>query len=230
MTHVSTTPSSDRSVTGETGTDSRVLLDQMPADFVDLQTVVPEARFDVRYFGSDNFLGTPVDGYDAPRCLLSSAAARAVKGVAEAAQAQGAGLLIFDCYRPARAVAHFARWAADPSDQRMKARYYPEVEKQNLFAEGYLAARSSHSRGSTLDLTLFHRATGHELDMGTPFDLFSRRSWPSSLEVSPSQRANRILLADLMVANGFIPFETEWWHFTLAHEPHPDTYYDFPIR
>jgi len=207
-----------------------VAQDLVLAGFVDVAEVVPEARFDVRYYGTDNFVGVRVDGYEAPRCWLTAPAAHAVKAVAAAAKERGAGLLIFDCYRPARAVAHFARWAADPADQRTKAQYYPDVEKQDLFAGGYLAARSSHSRGSTLDLTLFDLVTGIELDMGTPFDLFSRRSWPGSPDVTPLQRANRDLLAGLMGAQGFIPFETEWWHFTLADEPHPDTYFDVPIR
>ncbi|MFG1463242.1 M15 family metallopeptidase [Xanthobacter sp. DSM 24535] len=201
-----------------------------PSDFVDVASVVPSARFDVRYHGADNFVGTRVDGYEAPRCYLTRPAAAAVAAVAQDVGKDGLALLIFDCYRPTRAVAHFARWAADLADQHTKAEYYPDVDKKDLFAEGYIAARSGHSRGSTLDLTLVEAAGGRELDMGTPFDLFSPRSWPADHSVSPQQRANRRRLTYAMIRNGFVPFEKEWWHFTLAEEPFPDTYFDFPIR
>ncbi len=205
-------------------------LSEMPASFVDVSKVVPNARFDVRYFTSNNFVGARIDGYEAPRCFLSLPAATALRAVAADAERAGQGLLIFDCYRPARAVAHFARWAADLTEQSTKTAYYPDVEKSHLFSEGYLAARSGHSRGSTLDLTLTDMTSGHELDMGTPFDLFSPRSWPNSRAVTPAQRANRLALSTLMERNGFKAFDKEWWHFTLANEPFPDTYFDFPIR
>lgn len=198
--------------------------------FVDVAAMVPEAKLDVRYFGTDNFVGARIDGYGAPRCLLTRTAARALAAVAEDAKKQGLGLRIFDCYRPARAVAHFARWAADLADERTKATYYPDVAKKDLFAEGYIAARSGHSRGSTLDLTLFDRATGADLDMGTPFDLFSPKSWPDSDAVTPAQKASRKKLSELMVRHGFKPFDKEWWHFTLQSEPYPNTYFDFPIE
>ncbi|WP_231710971.1 M15 family metallopeptidase [Xanthobacter dioxanivorans] len=201
-----------------------------PDLFVDVAGVVPDAVFDVRYFGTQNFVGARVDGYGAARCFLTRPAAEALAGVAADARKQGLGLRIFDCYRPARAVAHFARWASDLADTRSKAAYYPDVDKKDLFAEGYIAARSGHSRGSTLDLTLFSSATGADLDMGTPFDLFSPKSWPQSSAVSAAQKANRRLLADLMARHGFKPFDKEWWHFTLKSEPYPDTYFDFPIE
>ncbi|MFG1345888.1 M15 family metallopeptidase [Xanthobacter autotrophicus DSM 431] len=201
-----------------------------PVIFVDVATLVPDAVFDVRYFGTANFVGARVDGYGAARCFLTRPAADALAAVSADAKARGLGLRIFDCYRPARAVAHFARWASDLSDTGTKAAYYPDVEKKDLFAEGYIAARSGHSRGSTLDLTLFDRATGADLDMGTPFDLFSPRSWPGSDAVTRAQKANRGLLADLMARHGFKPFEKEWWHFTLKDEPFTDTYFDFPIE
>lgn len=201
-----------------------------PALFVDVATLVPDAVFDVRYFGTENFVGARVDGYGAARCFLTRPAAEALSRVDAAARARGLGLRIFDCYRPARAVAHFARWASDLADTRTKPAYYPDVDKKDLFAEGYIAARSGHSRGSTLDLTLFERATGRDLDMGTPFDLFSPRSWPGSDQVTAAQKANRRLLADLMTGAGFKPFDKEWWHFTLKDEPFPDTYFDFPIE
>lgn len=201
-----------------------------PALFVDVAALVPGAIFDVRYFGADNFVGTRVDGYGAARCLLTRPAAEALAQVARAARDKGFGLRIFDCYRPARAVAHFARWAADLSDETTKPAYYPDVAKADLFAEGYIAARSGHSRGSTLDLTLFDLASGRDVDMGTPFDLFSPRSWPASPFVTAAQRANREQLAALMAGQGFQPFDKEWWHFTLTGEPFPDTYFDFPIE
>lgn len=205
-----------------------------PDLFVDVTTLVPDAVLDVRYFSTNNFVGARVDGYAAPRCLLTRPAAVALARVAAEARKKGFGLRIFDCYRPARAVAHFARWASDLADEKTKAAYYPDVAKKDLFAEGYIAARSGHSRGSTLDLTLVERASGgevgREVDMGTPFDLFSPRSWPDSPAVTADQRANRRMLADLMAAGGFKPFDKEWWHFTLKNEPFPDTYFDFPIE
>ncbi|TCT02705.1 M15 family metallopeptidase [Aquabacter spiritensis] len=202
----------------------------LPAGFVDVAQIVPSAQFDVRYYGTDNFVGARVEGYDAPRCFLTEAAARALAKVAADAGQQNLRLRIFDCYRPARAVAHFGRWAADLSDQRTKPAYYPDVDKGDLFKEGYIAARSGHSRGSTLDLTLIDASTGSDLDMGTPFDLFGMRSWPDSPDVTAAQRTNRDRLAALMMRNGFKPFDKEWWHFTLRDEPFPDTYFDFPIR
>lgn len=201
-----------------------------PDLFVDVASVVPDAVFDVRYYGTENFVGARVDGYGAARCFLTRPAANALAAVAADARRQGLGLRIFDCYRPARAVAHFARWASDLADIRTKGTYYPDVDKKDLFAEGYIAARSGHSRGSTLDLTLFDRATGADLDMGTPFDLFSPRSWPDSNAVSAAQKAHRRTLSELMVRHGFKPFDKEWWHFTLKGEPYPDTYFDFPIE
>ncbi|MEP9352597.1 M15 family metallopeptidase [Xanthobacter sp. KR7-65] len=201
-----------------------------PNIFVDVAGLVPGAILDVRYFGSDNFVGTRVDGYGAARCFLTRPAAEALAKVASEARKKGYGLRIFDCYRPARAVAHFARWASDLADERTKATYYPDVAKKDLFAEGYIAARSGHSRGSTLDLTLFDVSSGRDVDMGTPFDLFSPRSWPASPAVTSAQRANRALLATLMAHGGFKPFDKEWWHFTLKDEPFPDTYFDFPIE
>jgi D-alanyl-D-alanine dipeptidase len=143
---------------------------------------------------------------------------------------RGLALKTFDCYRPQRAVAHFVRWAQNLGDVRRKADFYPDVDKRDLFREGYIAERSGHSRGSTLDLTLVRRANGVELDMGSPFDFFSPKSWPSDKSVSAQARANRALLAEAMTRRGFKPYDKEWWHFTLANEPFPDTYFDFPVR
>jgi zinc D-Ala-D-Ala dipeptidase len=205
----------------------------MPAGFVYLDEAVPGLVVDLRYYTSNNFVGAPVDGYLQPRPILSRPAAMALNGVQKALQPLGLSLKVFDAYRPQRAVNHFVRWGTDLADRKTKAVYYPDVAKENLFKEGYIAAQSSHSRGSTVDLTLVYRnASGgnQELDMGSPFDYFGPISWPTSLQVTPQQRANRLLLRSLMVAHGFAPYAQEWWHFTLRSEPYPDTYFNFPVR
>jgi zinc D-Ala-D-Ala dipeptidase len=201
-----------------------------PAGFVDAAAAVPQLAVEMRYFGSDNFLGRPVDGYEAPVCILSEAAAAALRGVQEQLLPMGLGLKVFDCYRPARAVAHFVRWARDPADTLRRADYYPEIDKSRLFELGYIAERSGHSRGSTVDLTIVDTATGVELDMGTGYDLFSTRSWPGDLSMTAAQRSNRLLLRTLMQHHRFAPYDQEWWHFTLRDEPHAGTWFDFPVR
>ncbi|MEZ5970437.1 MAG: M15 family metallopeptidase [Hyphomonadaceae bacterium] len=201
-----------------------------PEGFVDAAAVVPGLRLEMRYAGAHNFVGRRIDGYEAPVCILTREAADALAGVQAELASLGLGLKVYDCYRPQRAVADFARWAADLSDQSTKAEFYPNVDKSRLFELGYIAERSGHSRGSTLDLTLVNLATGAELDMGSPFDLFDARSWPSDETVSPTARANRMSLARVMQQHGFRPLREEWWHFTLAGEPYPQTYFDFPVR
>lgn len=200
----------------------------LPDGFVDAADVVPQLVLDIRYHGDENFVGRPIDGYGAPRCLLTRAAADALAGAQRKLLEFGLAAKVFDCYRPARAVAHFARWARDTGDAGRKADYYPELEKKDLFALGYIAERSGHSRGSTLDITIVDKATGEEIDMGSGYDLFSPRSWPTA-DAAPQHRANRLLLQSVMTAQGFTPYEQEWWHFTLGDEPHPQTYFDFPI-
>jgi len=143
---------------------------------------------------------------------------------------RGLTIKVFDCYRPERAVAHFVRWARNPGDVKMKSQFYPHVDKSTLFQDGYIAARSGHSRGSTVDLTLARRADRKELHMGTPFDFFSPRSWPSDNSIGAEAQANRALLAQAMQRRGFRPYDKEWWHFTLRHEPYPETYFNFPVR
>jgi D-alanyl-D-alanine dipeptidase len=201
-----------------------------PASFVDAATVVPNFVVDMRYLGPDNFVGRPIDGYEKPICYLTREAAAVLANVARDLEAQGLAIKAFDCYRPVRAVAHFVRWARDMRDQARKSEYYPHVDKRNLFRDGYIAVRSGHSRGSTMDITLVQRDGGKELDMGTPFDFFSPRSAPSNRTVSAQAQANRRLLADAMRRRGFIPYKQEWWHFTLRKEPYPDTYFDFLVR
>jgi zinc D-Ala-D-Ala dipeptidase len=198
-----------------------------PAAFVDAAAVVPGLTADIRYAGSHNFVGRPIEGYQAPHCLMTQAAAAALAGVARDL-APRLVIKVFDCYRPVRAVMNFVRWARDLNDQAEKAEFYPNVDKRTLFRDGYIASRSGHSRGSTMDLTLA-TADGHELDMGTPFDFFSPKSW-SDASVTPEQHANRMLLAAAMRRRGFRGYDKEWWHFTLRDEPFPDTYFDFPVQ
>src|SRR5690606_36111183 len=187
----------------------------MPEGFVDIEQVVPGVVLDIRYHNGDNFVGARIEGYEAPRCVLTEAAAQAVARVQQNLEPFGLGLKIFDCYRPKRAVAHFARWARDPDATERKADYYPEIDKKDLFTLGYIAERSGHSRGSTLDLTIIDRQSGSEIDMGTGYDLFSPSSWPDDASMTAAQRANRLLLHALMTTHGFQPYDKEWWHFTL---------------
>jgi zinc D-Ala-D-Ala dipeptidase len=200
-----------------------------PRAFVDASTVVPRLALEMRYAGAHNFVGRPIAGYEAPVCLLTRQAATALAAVQADLRRFDLGLKVFDCYRPARAVADFAAWARDLNDQAHRAEFYPDVDKSQLFALGYIAERSGHSRGSTVDLTVIDRATGAEIDMGSPFDLFSPRSWPESNTVCAAQRANRLMLQSVMRAHGFKPLQQEWWHFTLDHEPYARTYFDFPV-
>lgn len=201
-----------------------------PAAFVDAATVVPNLVIDMRYLGSDNFVGQPIDGYEKPICYLTREAAAALAEVARDLESHGLAIKAFDCYRPIRAVAHFVRWARDLRDVARKADYYPQVDKRHLFRDGYIAARSGHSRGSTIDMTLVRRDGGPDLDMGTPFDFFSPRSSPTDKTVSAQAQANRRLIADAMRRRGFAPYSKEWWHFTLHKEPFPNSFFDFPVR
>jgi D-alanyl-D-alanine dipeptidase len=202
---------------------------ERPATFIDVATIVPGLVADMRYAGSHNFVGRPIDGYEAPRCLLAQPAAAALAAVARELKPRGLVIKVFDCYRPTRAVANFIRWAHDLNDTAGKAEFYPDVDKRTLFRDGYIASRSGHSRGATVDLTLA-TADDRELDMGTPFDFFSPRSWTADPTVSPEQHGNRVLLASAMRRGGFRGYDKEWWHFTLRDEPFPDTFFDFPVR
>jgi D-alanyl-D-alanine dipeptidase len=205
------------------------LAQEQPAAFVDAATVVPGLIAEMRYAGAHNFVGRPIDGYEAPRCLLSQAAAAALAEVARDVAQRGLHIKAFDCYRPTRAVMNFVRWARDLKDTAGKAEFYPDVDKRTLFRDGYIASQSGHSRGSTIDMTLAND-DGRELDMGTAFDFFSPKSSPADPTVTPEQHANRMLLAAAMRRHGFRPYDKEWWHFTLRGEPFPETYFDFPVR
>ena len=197
--------------------------------FTVLADFVPGIVQEMRYYSTYNFIGERIDGYEEPVALLTKEAARALRTVANELNVQGYRLKIFDAYRPAKAVRHFVLWGIEDLDQRMKPFFYPELEKQELFKQGYIASRSSHSRGSAVDLTLLDMRTGKEADMGSPFDLFSEISHPSSRAVTEEQYANRMLLQNAMVRNGFQPIDCEWWHFCLENEPYPDTYFEFPV-
>jgi len=203
---------------------------QIPTGFVDMGEFLVGVQIEARYATGDNFVGVPIDGYEAGKVLLTQEAADALLAVRIELREAGLGLKLFDGYRPQRAVDHFARWAQDAEDQRMKSAYYPRIEKPALFVQGYIAAQSGHSRGSAVDLTLVALDTGEELDMGTPWDFFDPRSAPASAEVTPQQRARRELLQITMMKHGFEPLDTEWWHFKLIDEPYPDTYFDFVIE
>ena len=205
----------------------KVIMD--PSDFVVLADFVPGIIQEIRYYSTYNFIGDRIDGYEEPCALLTREAARALKSVSNEMNVRGYRLKIFDTYRPARSVKHFVLWGIEDLDLRMKPYFYPDLEKQELFAKGYIASQSSHSRGSTVDLTLLDMATGKEVDMGSPFDMFSEVSHPDYRGITEQQYDNRMILQQVMVRNGFSPIDCEWWHFTLNDEPFPDTYFDFPV-
>jgi len=198
--------------------------------FVALQSVIPDLVVELRYFSSNNFLGRPVEGYRANIVYMTVPAVRALKAVQEELALEGLGLKVFDAYRPQRAVDNFVRWAADGTDLLMKQQYYPSLNKDELFPLGYIAERSGHSRGSTIDLTLVRLDDSQEIDMGSPYDFFDPVSWPSDTSITAQQHSNRMTLRDAMLAHGFRPLDTEWWHFTLEGEPFPDVYFDFPVE
>ena len=198
--------------------------------FVSLGEVIPDVLLDIRYYSSFNFIGERIDGYEAPAALLTREAAKALKSVSDEALERGFRLRVFDAYRPQKAVDRFMRWAEDPADIRMKQYFYPDVDKKNVIPQGYIAEHSGHTRGSTVDLTLFGMTAQQDLGMGGTFDFFGEKSHPDFAGISEAQHANRMLLQGLMMKHGFRPLETEWWHFTLEKEPWPDTYFTFPVR
>jgi D-alanyl-D-alanine dipeptidase len=227
---------------------------KIPDNFVDLQTIISSVTLDIRYYGDHNFVGTTVDGYQAPKCLVTAPTAEATAKVQAELQELSLSLKIYDCYRPQQAVDHFVRWAKDIKDTKTKAEFYPAVDKRNLFRDGYIAEKSSHSRGSTVDITIVpfpapaeeeyipeqplhacylpagKRFKDNSIDMGTGFDCFHKLSHPGNLKVGRQQRNNRLLLKTLMDKHGFKNYDKEWWHFTLRNEPYPDTYFDFPVK
>lgn len=198
--------------------------------FVSVSQMIADVLLDVRYYSAFNFVGKRINGYEQPVVLLTEEAAQALVPVSAEALSMGYRLKLFDGYRPQRAVDHFALWAKDPAQTETKAFFYPDVDKRDLFRLGYIAERSGHSRGSTIDLTLFDMRTQQDVDMGGGFDFFGKRSHFAFDGLTPAQRAHRDLLQSLMTKHGFRPYAEEWWHFTLINEPYPDTYFDFPVK
>ena len=207
-----------------------VTLSDDASDFVLLSEAVPDAILEIRYYSTYNFVGERIDGYEEPLALLTKEAAAALKEASDELISKGYRLKIFDAYRPQKAVTHFMNWALDPEDVRMKDYFYPELEKDVLFPQGYIAEHSGHSRGSTVDLTLFDMTTEKEVDMGGTFDYFGELSHPDYTDITDEQYANRMILREAMLAHGFKPLVEEWWHFTLENEPFPDTYFTFPVN
>ena len=213
-------------VTGEDG----IKLSNDPSGFVLLSDAVPDAILEIRYYSTYNFMGKRVDGYEEPLAFMTKEGAEALKEVSDDLMAKGYRLKIYDAYRPQMAVTDFVEWAEDFDDTKMKEYFYPELEKDVLFPQGYIAEHSGHSRGSTVDLTLFDMKTEKEVDMGGTFDYFGELSHPDYTDITPEQYENRMILREAMMAHGFKPLEEEWWHFTLEDEPYPDTYFTFPVN
>lgn len=214
----------------ETVEEDGVILSDDSSDFVLLAEAVPDVILEIRYYSTYNFVGDRIDGYEQPVALLTKEAAAALKEVSDDLISKGYRLKIYDAYRPQKAVTNFMNWALDTSDTRMKEYFYPELEKDVLFPQGYIAEHSGHSRGSTLDLTLFDMKTEKEVDMGGTFDYFGELSHPDYKDITDEQYKNRMILRDAMTSHGFKPIEEEWWHFTLENEPFPDTYFTFPVN
>ena len=222
---------------------------EFEAAFVNITDVVPDAILEIRYFSTYNFIGDRIDGYKEPTALLTKEAAAALKEASDDLVSQGYRIKIFDAYRPQSAVDHFVTWATDFSDTRMKEFFYPDLEKDVLFPQGYIAEKSGHTRGSTVDLTLFDMAAEREVDMGGTFDWFGPESHPdfcgnpdtgeyngdnskspTGRSITPGQFEARMILRRAMLAHGFKPYDCEWWHFTLADEPYKDTYFNHPVK
>ena len=215
----------------ETVAEDGVKLSNDASDFVLISEAVPDVILEIRYYSTYNFVGKRIDGYEEPLAFLTKEAAAALKQASDELVAKGYRLKIYDAYRPQMAVTNFKNWALDVEDTKMKEYFYPELEKDVLFPQGYIAEHSGHSRGSTVDLTLFDMKTEKEVDMGGTFDYFGELSHPDYKEgLTEQQYANRMLLRETMLAHGFKPLPEEWWHFTLEKEPYPETYFTFPIN
>lgn len=219
------------------------------SNFVNITDVVPDVILEIRYYGTYNFVGSRIDGYEEPTALLTKQAAKALKAVSDDVLKQGYRLKIYDAYRPQKGVDHFVRWASNLNATEMKDYFYPDLDKKVLFKQEYIYERSGHTRGSTIDLTLFDMKTEKELDMGGTFDWFGPESHPDfcgnpetgkytgdnskspkGRSITAQQFANRMILRNAMRRHGFKPLDTEWWHFTLKDEPFPDTYFTFPVK
>ncbi|HEX9601329.1 MAG TPA: M15 family metallopeptidase [Mariniflexile sp.] len=203
---------------------------QLPEGFVYVKTIVPDLDVELSYYGMNNFVGKPINGYLVNKLILTKQTALALKQVQEELQNKNLCLKVYDGYRPQRAVDHFMAWAKNLNDTVNKKAFYPNVDKMNLFAEDYIASKSGHSKGSTVDVTIIDANTGKALDMGSAYDFFGKESWTDYKDITEEQKANRKLLLKVMTKHGFINFYKEWWHFTLKDEPFPDTYFDFPVK
>ncbi|MGC1204968.1 MAG: M15 family metallopeptidase [Flavobacteriaceae bacterium] len=203
---------------------------QLPDGFVYVKDVIPDLETELRYLGSNNFVGKPINGYKSNKLILTKQTANALKLVHEELQNINLCIKVYDGYRPQQAVNHFMKWARNLNDTINKHTFYPNIDKQNLFNEGYIATKSGHSRGSTLDLTIVDGNTGIPIDMGSIYDFFGEESWVNHQNITDKQKANRQLLQSVMLKHGFRNYPKEWWHFTLRWEPFPDTYFDFPIE
>ena len=226
---------------------------QMPDQFVSVTDLDPTIQLDIRYYTANNFTGRKINGYNSAKCILSIEAAKALVKTQKDAISRGYSIKVYDCYRPQRAVTDFVEWAKDMEDTKMQHRFYPAVPKNELFSRGYIAEKSGHSRGSTMDLTLVPlntrqpenvpanthydcrlqkpgRYPDNSIDMGTGFDCFDGLAHTDNLDINETARQNRYLLRSIMENAGFVNYDKEWWHYTLRDEPFPDTYFDFPVR
>lgn len=201
----------------------------MNDDFVFVDEHVPGIRWDAKYATADNFIGGPVDGYLANRIVGTRALCAALVEAQGKAASVGFGLLVWDAYRPQRAVDCFLQWAAMPEDGRTKQSHYPNIDRSQMVEKGYVAPKSGHSRGGTVDLTFCHPDTGAAVPMGGHHDLMDPVSHHGAEGITPAATANRSLLRSIMEDCGFVPYQWEWWHYTLKDEPYPDRYFDFPI-
>lgn len=202
----------------------------LPDGFVYVKSVIPDLDVELRYFSDNNFVGDTIDSYKANRLILTKVTAEKLKLVQNELQQQNLCLKVYDGYRPQQAVNHFIRWARKLNDTINKSEFYPEVDKRNLFKSGYIASRSGHSRGSTIDLTITNGETGEPLDMGSPYDFFGEASWVAYSDLTEKQKKNRQLLQTVMLKHNFRNYPKEWWHFTLRWEPFPKTYFDFEVE
>ncbi|MDB4497151.1 M15 family metallopeptidase [Flavobacteriaceae bacterium] len=203
---------------------------KLPDGFTYLSEIDPTIKKELRYFTTNNFIGIPIDGYKNNKIILTTPTARALKEIQTKLMSSGLSIKIFDAYRPQQAVNHFIRWAKVMNDTLMKQFYYPDVQKSELFTLGFIALKSGHTRGSTVDLSIVDIKTNRELDMGSSYDFFGEKSHPFYKKITDKQMKNRMLLRSIMIKNGFIPYDNEWWHFTLKDEPYPTTYFNFTIE
>jgi D-alanyl-D-alanine dipeptidase len=209
---------------------SQISSQTLPKGFSYVSEIDATIKKELRYATSNNFIGKPIDGYLKDSLIISTPAAKALKEIQTKLMLSGLSLKIFDAYRPQQAVDHFVRWAKVMNDTLMKQLYYPNVQKSELFTLGFIASKSGHTRGSTVDLSIVDVKTNKEVDMGSSYDFFGEKSHPFYKKITEAQMKNRMLLRTIMIKNGFIPYDNEWWHFTLKDEPYPTTYFNFLIE